>query len=277
MSENPKIINDTNDRHYFVDEAGDLTLFNRKGKILVGSEGCSKYFILGTAMISKPHNVRQQLEELKKSVINDPYLKSIPSIQKTKTAFHAKDDCPEVRMQMYKFILNIDIRVFAIVRRKNFLVDWVKKNNQFDPDWKYNENLIYDSCVKRVFKDRLHSSPTNFITFSRRGKTLRNQALSIALSKAVQNFENTHNKKIETSFHVSSNFPSDDACLQIIDYCLWALQRMYEKNEDRHYNFLKEKFIRIIDLDDKRLKQYGAYYDKNNSLTLDKISDSLQG
>jgi hypothetical protein len=34
-------------RHYFVDEAGDGTLFNRQGRIIVGTEGCSRFFILG--------------------------------------------------------------------------------------------------------------------------------------------------------------------------------------------------------------------------------------
>ena len=33
--------------HYFVDEAGDSVLFDRKGKVLVGENGCSKYFMLG--------------------------------------------------------------------------------------------------------------------------------------------------------------------------------------------------------------------------------------
>jgi hypothetical protein len=31
---------------YFVDEAGDGTLFDRKGRIIVGMAGCSRFFIL---------------------------------------------------------------------------------------------------------------------------------------------------------------------------------------------------------------------------------------
>jgi len=34
-------------RHYFVDEAGDAVLFNKKGLVIVGTHGCSRYFILG--------------------------------------------------------------------------------------------------------------------------------------------------------------------------------------------------------------------------------------
>jgi len=32
---------------FFVDEAGDDTLFDKKGRVIVGQEGCSNYFILG--------------------------------------------------------------------------------------------------------------------------------------------------------------------------------------------------------------------------------------
>ncbi len=46
-------------RHYFIDEAGDLTLFNKKKKVIIGNEGCSKYFILGVAHITDPHSVRK--------------------------------------------------------------------------------------------------------------------------------------------------------------------------------------------------------------------------
>jgi hypothetical protein len=34
-------------RHYFVDEADDGTLFDGKGRVIIGSEGCSRFFSLG--------------------------------------------------------------------------------------------------------------------------------------------------------------------------------------------------------------------------------------
>ena len=33
-------------RHYFVDEGGDSTLFSRKGKAIVGTEGCSRFLLI---------------------------------------------------------------------------------------------------------------------------------------------------------------------------------------------------------------------------------------
>ena len=34
-------------RFHFVDEAGDTTLFGRYGKVLVGTEAASRFFIVG--------------------------------------------------------------------------------------------------------------------------------------------------------------------------------------------------------------------------------------
>ncbi len=265
------------ERHYFVDEAGDLTLFNKKGRVIIGSEGCSNYFILGIAQIEIPHEVRKTLEALRAEVLSDSYLQPIPSIQKTKIAFHAKDDCSEVKMQVFKLLKSLPVKIYAIVRRKSFLVESVRKNNQLDPTWRYDENKVYDACVKRLFKDRLHSSPMNHIVFARRGKSLRNEALTQALLKAKQNFEKTKGKIVTSGHEVISQYPSNEPGLQVIDYFLWALQRLYEKHEERFFFFVQDKFERIIDLDDKREKDYGIYYDRRNPLTALKIKNSLEG
>ena len=49
-------------RHYFVDEAGDPSLFNKHGKSLIGKEGCSKFFILGLADIEEPLTATSPIE-----------------------------------------------------------------------------------------------------------------------------------------------------------------------------------------------------------------------
>ncbi|MBU0505074.1 MAG: DUF3800 domain-containing protein [bacterium] len=266
------------ERHYFVDETGDLTIFNKRGKNIIGDEGCSKYFILGTALISDPHSVRKQIELLKDKIINDDYLKSIPSVlKKTEKAFHAKDDCAEVRMEIFKLFKGFDVKIYAIVRRKDFICEWVKKQNQYDIDWRYSGDKLYDACVKRLFKDRLHLSEKAYVTFARRGKSARNKTLKAELEKAQQNFQKTYKKETVTDITVSSNYPSHDSCLQVIDYYLWALQRLYERHDQRYFDFVKDKFRRIIDVDDKRFKEYGVYYDERNFLTADKIKDSLKG
>lgn len=48
--------------------------------------------------------------------------------------------------------------------------------------------------------------------------------------------------------------------LQATDYFLWALQRFYEKGEDRYLSYLWPLFRLVRDLDDTRRHPYGEYY-----------------
>jgi len=68
-------------RHYFVDEAGDGTLFNRRGRIIVGTGGCSRFFILGLLDVSDPESLAREMEELRAHLLADPYFKGVPSMQ----------------------------------------------------------------------------------------------------------------------------------------------------------------------------------------------------
>ena len=94
--------------HYFVDEAGDPTLFSGNGRILVGSAGCSNYFILGKLEIADPEGLSRQLEQLRSELLGEPYFRGVPSMQperkRTALAFHAKDDPAEVRREVFKLL-----------------------------------------------------------------------------------------------------------------------------------------------------------------------------
>ena len=56
--------------------------------------------------------------------------------------------------------------------------------------------------------------------------------------------------------------------LQVADYYLWALQRLYERREERYVALLWSSFSLVHDLDDTREAQYGVYYSKRRPLTL---------
>lgn len=83
--------------YFFVDESGDPTFYDRRGNLIVGQDGCSSLLILGMVEVNDPVLMRYRIAQLQTKIINDPYLTGIPSIQKTKIAFHAKNDVPEVR------------------------------------------------------------------------------------------------------------------------------------------------------------------------------------
>jgi hypothetical protein len=105
-----------------VDEAGDPTLFGARGKVLVGSEGCSRFFALGLADADDPRTLAADLATLRARLVADPYFKAVPSMRpeqrKTALLFHAKDDLPEVRREVFALLQRHAIRFSAIVRDK---------------------------------------------------------------------------------------------------------------------------------------------------------------
>lgn len=104
--------------YFFVDESGDPTFYDRKGKPIVGNEGISKILILGFIRTEDPKSIRTELAKLAQQLAKDEYLKGIPSLQKSLIAFHAKDDSAEVRQSVYKTIVSLNFSAELIVARK---------------------------------------------------------------------------------------------------------------------------------------------------------------
>lgn len=261
-------------RYFYVDETGDPTLFDKKGKIIVGDEGISKVFIVGVAQVTDPDYVKHELNKLRTSLVEDPYFADVPSMQpntrKTALFFHAKDDLAEVRREVFKLLPKLNVKVHVVVRRKNEFANHVKEHFRITGK-KLTPNNIYDEMISRLFRNLLHKADKNVVYFSRRGKAGRNEALQKAIDRAKINFEMAYNKKSDKPVRIISAYPHEVIGLQVIDYYLWAVQRLYEKKEDRFFKLLEKDYRLIMDLDDTRNKPYGEWYSDINKLTFKKI------
>jgi hypothetical protein len=111
----------------------------------------------------------------------------------------------------------------------------------------------------------------NEIVFARRGKSDRATALASAIDRARSNFMLEYDIRSDKPISIRSAAPSDVCGLQAIDYFLWALQRLYERGEDRYYNYVAGHYRVIMDFDDNRTKEYGAWYTDDNPLTKQKM------
>ena len=260
-------------RHYFVDEAGDPVLFNRKKQLAVGNAGCSRYFILGKVDIEQPSVVAKELDALRRQLLADPYFKGVPSMQaeqkKTALGFHAKDDLPEIRREVFKWLANQPIRFYALIRDKKVIARKVLEHNRSKPTYRYHPNQLYDRCVSQLFQDRLHQHDGYRIHFARRGSTDRTESLRNALNAARQRFYNKWGITSAAPIEIVASDGRTVVCLQVADYCLWALQRFYERGEDRFLSLLAEKVGLLRDVDDTRKSAAGAYYTQRNPLTLE--------
>lgn len=260
-------------RHYFVDEAGDPTLFNRKKRLIVGNDGSSKYFILGKADVENPTSVANGLEALRQRLLADPYFEGVPSMhpdqKKTAVGFHAKDDLPEVRREVFTFLADAPIRFYAVVRDKQVIGEKVLAENHKNSSYRYHPNQLYDRCVSQLFRERLHKDDGYKIYFAKRGSSDRTESLRNALGAARTSFYQKWGITGTAPIEIIAADYFDVVCLQVADYCLWALQRLYERREDRFFNLLASKIGLIHDVDDTRKSGAGVYYTRSNPLTLD--------
>jgi hypothetical protein len=266
-------------KEYFVDEAGDGNLFNNKGKIIIGQEGCSRYFILGVLDVRDFKSLSSDLLLLREYLLNDPYFKNVPSMQKdsrkTYYSFHAKDDIPEVRREVFSLIRKHDLSFLAVVRDKQKVLQYVNQRNQNFLGYHYHPNELYDFMVRVLFKNLLHKNSEYDITFSKRGKQDRTNSLKLALEKARKRYEDQWQKTNHTIINVIPDTPLNSTPLQIVDYFLWSLQRFYERKEDRFLDLLWPQFKMVHDLDDTRKAKYGCFYDKKRPLTRAAFDDTL--
>jgi hypothetical protein len=257
---------------FFVDESGDLSRFDKKGRSLLGQEGVSKAFMLGVLRFDDDiESVTKDFEDLRIDLLNDPCLKSIPSLtQKTKLYFHAKDDCSAVRREVFKLLKKLNAQVQVVIKRKKELIEdslAVFEHRQ----GKLSDRDIYKSLVSRLFKPLLHKNDSYNILFATRGKTFNNESLTDALEQAKRNCFNSWGIQNQSLINIGHDLPSKHIGLQIIDYYLWAISRLFEQEDDSYFKVLEDKYSLIWDIDDTREKQYGVYYTKKNKISLDRI------
>jgi hypothetical protein len=230
--------------------------------------------MVGVVHLRDPGGVAAELSALRERLLSDAYFSGVPSMQpaarKTALAFHAKDDVPEVRREVFRILPRFEAKVQVVVRRKERLAreaqDAYKRFGR-----KLSPNDLYDAMSARLFKNLLHKADQNHITFARRGKSDRADALERMIERAKSRFRQSWGQDHDRPTHARSANPHEEPGLQVIDYYLWALQRMFERGEDRYFNLLSDGYRLIMDLDDDRQRPYGEWYSRSNPLDVKKM------
>ena len=241
--------------HHFVDEAGDATLFGRHGKTLVGTDTVSRVFIVGRLEVIDPSKLAADFAALRAELLADPLLNTVPSMQpgtgKTALFFHAKDDVPEVRHAVFKTMLKHELRFSAVVKDKWVLWQDVQRRNAAQQGYRYKADghELYDALCLQLFTQSGQFGAPREVTFAVRGSKPRTAALTAVLDAIDTDFENDFGFAPHGQTQVHSAHPSQSAGLQACDYLLWALQRFYERGEERYLAATWPIFHRVLDLD----------------------------
>lgn len=242
--------------HSYVDEAGDPTLFGRKrgSGPIVGTDGCSKFFIMGKLEVAHPVSLAQKLNALRQELLADPYFAGVESFKperpKTAHGFHANNDLPEVRYQVFKLLREngSDLRFHAVVADKTVIAKQQIKRRIQDPKARYQENSVYDGLIRELYGKFHRLADVYHVWIARRGKSDRNKALREAIENAERDFESKFGFGRNADWHINVSDPNTSICLQAVDYFLWAVQRFYERKEQRFLDMMWPQIGEIHDL-----------------------------
>jgi hypothetical protein len=206
--------------HYvFADEAGCFT-FERKPNV-------SRYFILCTVTMAD-HAVAHDLLSLRRYLawqgveLND--------------YFHATADSQAVRDKVFETILAHNFRVQATIMEKSKAQPHIRssKSRFYKYGWFYQ--------FKHGTKYSLPAFKNTLIT-----------AASIGNKKEKLSFLSAINDVMGQTMAINpwkTDFRSaaSDGCLQVADYCAWAIQRKWERNDLRSYDLIRDRISYEYDL-----------------------------
>lgn len=255
--------------NYFVDEAGDGVLFGRMGRVLHLEPDTPRFFMLGMIQCNDPTRLNTELTKLRSNLTANPLFSSIYSMQpqagKTARAFHSKDDHSDIRMKVFELLTSLDFKFYAVIKDMRAVLKYVQSRNTMDSGYRYQPNDLYDLTVRMLFRQRLHKHDQIRIVFARRGQSDRTAALREQLEHTRTKYLRELGRSHSPEILVVPAYPWEEPCLQIADYCLWALQRCYERFEPRFLNAIWPRVSLIHDVDDPMGKQYGSYFTRDGS------------
>jgi hypothetical protein len=238
--------------------------------------------MLGTLDVADPAALASTLNTLRERLLKDPYFKGVPSMQlearKTALAFHAKDDLPEIRRAVFEVLAQAEVKFHAVVKRKDAVLAYVlSRNADVRYSYRYRPDELYDLTVRRLFKNLLHMDAVYNVCFAKRGASDRTGALRMALQVAQQRFAADVGSAVVADLNIWACQASDCACLQAVDYFLWALQRLYERREERYWASICDRCSVVMDVDDTGGADYGVYYNRKRPLSLAALDQRRKG
>lgn len=189
-----------------MDEAGNFDFSLR--------QGASKYFIL-TSVILDDCSAADALMDLRRQRVWEGHSLT--------DAFHCTTDKQLVRDQVFALIAQMNIRVDATIFEKRKTIPARQSMREFYKlAWYQHASHVIPLAVDN--KDELHVVAASL-------GTKRDQ---IQIGGAIRDVVNQCGRTQDTT-HVSHWPASTDPCLQIADYCCWAIQRKWEGSDARSH------------------------------------------
>jgi hypothetical protein len=203
--------------HLFADESGNFD-FSR-------NRGASRYFILTSVTLRDCATVNTRFHELRHQMAWEGHDHPGP--------FHAAIDPGPVRNRVFGLIEAQDLRVDAVVIEKAKAMPHTRTSEErfYQHAWFY---------LMRYVAPRLSCSELLVVTASLGTKKRR-----LAFYEIVQGVMRQVGR---TTYKTACWEATSDSCLQVADYCGWAIQRKWESSDPTPYSRIAGKVKSEYDL-----------------------------
>lgn len=198
--------------HIFGDEAGNFDFST--------SPGASKYFIVGTVTLSAC-DVGHELLDLRRDLAAQGVA--------LESTFHASEDAQIVRDEVFRLIAPHDFRIDTTIIEKRKTLPRLQHDTErfYKQAWFMHMKYLIPKVVTK--KDQLLAIVASIGTQKRR------RGIRLGIEDVVD--QSARDTPWEVAFWPSVS----DPCLQIADYCTWAIQRKWERDDPRSYDLIEDK------------------------------------
>jgi len=206
-------------RFIFADEAGDFNF--AKGSNI------SRYFIVCTVTMNSC-DVGRDILALRRELV----WKKHP----VKDFFHAAEDKQVIRDAVFEALKTHQFGIQATVMEKSKAMPRVRptKHRFYQYGWLYH--------FRHSLAPFLGDDHEYLITAASVGTRKGQAVFTNAVNDVVQQHLKRENWR--TDFWPCSN----DPCLQVADYCTWAIQRKWERGDEKSYALIKDRITYEFDL-----------------------------
>jgi len=251
--------------HRFIDEVGDTTFYGAKKKLILGTNGVSNCFGIGLIKFNESvADVRKEVIRLQQEVEADSLLSDIPSVRKRIDSggfyFHACKDTPDVRLGFLRYLQTLNCEAEVVIARK--IPALFQKNHHG------HEDEFYADILSHLIKQRVKRPGTLVLNIAHRGSSTREKTLNRALDIALERAQKKWGEDLKARVVFNVQTPRTEPLLNVADYLCWAVQRVFEQGDMRHYNYLMSQIRLVVDLYDfDKYEGSQNYYDNRNPLT----------
>lgn len=245
------------EKFVFIDETGTPQFYAKRKRPLWEEPEFVPIVSLGMIITDDRVKLRKAMTNFASTILNDPLLNSIYSVQQPGWHLHACMDHSDVIFKTIEFLRQLEGFQFkAVIGRKNPEIFATKHNG--------NATEFYFDLIRKLLELENWNTDTKYSLYLSQRQSNTEQRFKIAFEKAAK----ATNVELSSSCTIVryKDFPE----MGIVDYLLWALQRYILRGEKRYFFALEKHYHSILDVYENEGK--GKLYNEADRFELKKAT-----